>query len=57
MSNFNPGRLFVSYANGVTATGPIFPRCYTHSDVTGELFLQLDFIMHGEISILIEMKY
>lgn len=43
MSNFNPGRLFVSYANGVTATGPIFPRCYTltHSDVTGELFLTI----------------
>ncbi len=43
MSNFNPEKLFVTYKDGVTATGPIIPRRYTltHSDVTGDLFLTI----------------
>ncbi|MGM9951578.1 MAG: staygreen family protein [Lysinibacillus sp.] len=43
MSKFQPERLSVEYRDGVTATAPIFPRCYTltHSDTTGQLFLTL----------------
>lgn len=43
MSNFNPKKLFVDYKEGVTATKPIFSRRYTltHSDLTGELFLNI----------------
>lgn len=43
MSDFNPEKLHVSYSNGITAIGPIFPRFYTltHSDDTGELFLTI----------------
>lgn len=43
MSKFQPEKLSVKYRNGVTATGPIFPRCYTltHSDATGQLFLTI----------------
>ncbi|WP_223594117.1 staygreen family protein [Neobacillus bataviensis] len=43
MSTFNPGKLFVAYSSGVTATEPVIPRCYTltHSDITGDLCLTI----------------
>ncbi|ADU29348.1 staygreen family protein [Evansella cellulosilytica] len=43
MSTFNPDKLFVEYREGVSPTGPVFPRRYTitHSDITGELFLTI----------------
>ncbi|MEH7418727.1 staygreen family protein [Neobacillus drentensis] len=43
MSNFIPEKLSVEYMDGVTATEPVIPRCYTltHSDLTGDLFLAI----------------
>ena len=43
MSNFDPEKLSVKYLDGITATGPVIPRCYTltHSDLTGDLFLTI----------------
>jgi hypothetical protein len=43
VSKFQPEKLSVEYRDGVTATAPIFPRCYTltHSDTTGQLFLTI----------------
>ncbi|WP_428910248.1 staygreen family protein [Niallia sp. Krafla_26] len=43
MSTFDPRKLSVEYMDGVTFTKPIIPRRYTltHSDVTGELFLNI----------------
>ena len=43
MSKFRPERLSVEYRDGITATAPIMPRCYTltHSDETGQLFLTI----------------
>jgi hypothetical protein len=45
VSTFNPEKLTVEYNEGVTATGPAFPRrcTLTHSDVTGKLFLTIGF--------------
>jgi hypothetical protein len=42
MSIFNPNKLSV-YFEGVTPTAPVVPRRYTltHSDITGELFLNI----------------
>ena len=41
MSRLRPEKLNVRLAEGVSADGPIVPRCYTltHSDATGDLFL------------------
>lgn len=43
LNNFNPQKLSVEYMDGITATGPVIPRCYTltHSDLTGDLFLTI----------------
>ncbi|KAA9022873.1 staygreen family protein [Niallia endozanthoxylica] len=43
MSHFIPDKLSVTYRTGVTAAEPVIPRRYTltHSDVTGELFLNI----------------
>jgi hypothetical protein len=43
LSDFNPEKLSVEYMDGITATEPIIPRCYTltHSDLTGDLFLTI----------------
>ncbi|MDP5273590.1 staygreen family protein [Chengkuizengella axinellae] len=43
MSTFDPNKLSVTFFKGVTETMPIFPRFYTltHSDITGELFLDI----------------
>lgn len=43
MNNFNPEKLSVAYMDGITATEPVIPRCYTltHSDLTGDLFLSI----------------
>jgi hypothetical protein len=43
LSKFNPEKLSVEYMDGVTATEPVMPRRYTltHSDLTGELFLNI----------------
>jgi len=43
MSRLNPDKLSVEYMEGVNATDPIIPRCYTltHSDLTAELFLTI----------------
>jgi hypothetical protein len=43
MSRLDPNKLSVEFREGVTATKPIIPRCYTltHSDVTAELFLTI----------------
>ncbi|OEH92478.1 staygreen family protein [Bacillus solimangrovi] len=43
MTTFDPNKLSVTFFNGVTETMPIFPRYYTltHSDLTGELFLDV----------------
>lgn len=41
MSQLNPQKLQVKFAEGITPDGPVIPRAYTltHSDSTGELFL------------------
>jgi hypothetical protein len=41
MSRLRPEKLHIQFAEGVTANGPLAPRCYTltHSDATAELFL------------------
>ena len=41
MSQLNPQKLQVKFAEGITPYGPVIPRAYTltHSDSTGELFL------------------
>ncbi|RDW16735.1 staygreen family protein [Oceanobacillus chungangensis] len=43
MSTFDPEKLSVEFMEGTTATEPIIPRRYTltHSDLTGELFLNI----------------
>lgn len=43
MARLDPDRLLVEYREGVTATSPIIPRCYTltHSDITADLFLTI----------------
>jgi hypothetical protein len=43
LSDFNPEKLSVEYMDGITATEPVIPRCYTltHSDLTGDLFLTI----------------
>ena len=43
MGRLDPGKLHVRLLPGVTAEGPLVPRCYTltHSDVTGVLFLTI----------------
>ena len=43
LSNFNSEKLSVEYIDGVAATEPVMPRRYTltHSDLTGELFLNI----------------
>ena len=43
MSTFYPEKLTVEYMDGVTTTEPVIPRRYTltHSDLTGELFLNI----------------
>ncbi|AZU64731.1 staygreen family protein [Neobacillus mesonae] len=43
MSTFYPEKLSVEYMDGTAATEPVIPRRYTltHSDVTGELFLNI----------------
>lgn len=43
MSKLDPKKLYVTYQEGVTRTDPIIPRRYTltHSDITGELFLDI----------------
>jgi hypothetical protein len=43
LSDFNTEKLFVKYMDGISATGPVFPRRYTltHSDLTGDLFLTI----------------
>ena len=43
MSRLNPEKLSVEFREGVTATEPIEPRCYTltHSDLTADLFLTI----------------
>ena len=43
LSTFNSEKLSVEYMDGVTATEPFMPRRYTltHSDLTGELFLNI----------------
>ena len=43
MSNLDPAKLHVKYVDGVTASSPLVPRCYTltHSDSSGELFLTI----------------
>lgn len=45
MSTFDRDKLYVEYMNGVTATKPVISRRYTltHSDLTGELFLNIGF--------------
>ena len=43
MSELNPSKLHVKFADGVLLQGPIVPRAYTltHSDATGDLFLTI----------------
>lgn len=43
MSRLDPEKLYVEFREGVTATEPVMPRCYTltHSDITAELFLTI----------------
>jgi hypothetical protein len=43
LSTFYPEKLSVEFKDGVTATEPVIPRRYTltHSDLTGELFLNI----------------
>ena len=43
LSTFNPEKLSVNFINETTLTQPVIPRRYTltHSDVTGELFLDI----------------
>lgn len=43
MSRLDPEKLTVEFREGVTATEPVMPRCYTltHSDITAELFLTI----------------
>ncbi len=43
MSEFNPGKLHVSFDKKVTSKNFVFPRKYTltHSDKTGDLFLSI----------------
>jgi hypothetical protein len=43
MTHLNPNLLHVQFLDGANETGPLSPRTYTltHSDVTGELFLNI----------------
>jgi hypothetical protein len=43
MSDLNPGKLHTSFTPPTSATGPVYPRCYTltHSDRTGDMFLTI----------------
>jgi hypothetical protein len=43
LSTFYPEKLSVEFMEGTTATEPVIPRRYTltHSDLTGELFLNI----------------
>lgn len=43
LSTFYPEKLSVEYVDGVSYTEPLIPRRYTltHSDVTGQLFLNI----------------
>lgn len=43
MSRLDSKKLSVEFRNGITATEPIIPRCYTltHSDTTGEIYLTI----------------
>ncbi len=43
MTELNPSKLHVKFADGVLPQGPIVPRAYTltHSDATGDLFLTI----------------
>ena len=43
LSTFYPEKLSVQYVDGVSSTEPLMPRRYTltHSDITGELFLNI----------------
>ena len=44
LSTFYPEKLTVEYMDGATTTEPFIPRRYTltHSDLTGELFLNIE---------------
>ena len=56
MTQFIPAKLHVQVVqveDGVTATAPLIPRCYTltHSDFSGELFLTIGKVYdHSQIS-------
>lgn len=43
MAHLDPGKLHVSFLDGIRADAPVIPRAYTltHSDMSGDLFLSI----------------